>query len=107
MIVDVGMDDVAEDDVADLRGFDAGAVDRFTDADCRQLARRGIFQAASEAADRRPYATQNNDFAWIVHRWFSWYRIAGPFARTRRGYASRVPTRRRSFGASPGLENCG
>jgi hypothetical protein len=48
-------------DGGDVSGLDAGASDGFADADGRQFARRDVFQAPAEAADRRPRAAQDDD----------------------------------------------
>ena len=58
MIVRVGVDDVAEDDVADLARLDAGAADGFAHAFGRQFARRDILQSCRHSR-RSPSARRS------------------------------------------------
>ena len=130
MVVRVGVDDVAEDDVADLARLDAGAADGLAHADRRQIAGRNVLQTAAVAADRRPHAAQNHDFTGAAHlispEWFAGAPRAGdgaiatsiptgrippekgrarlhfPARRPRRG-----PRRRAAAGSRPGVRVCG
>jgi len=68
MIVRIGMDDVAEDDVADVGRLDAGPADGLAHAQRRQLTGREILQATAVAADRRPRAAQDDDLSRVTHR---------------------------------------
>ena len=59
----VGMQDVAEDDVAHVARLDARALDRFVQDQACQASGRHVFEAAAILADRRAHAAQHDHFA--------------------------------------------
>ena len=56
-----GLDDVAEDDFFELLALDSGAVERLFHDQGAQVDRRGLGEAAHEAALRGAYRRENND----------------------------------------------
>ncbi len=59
--------DLAHDDLGDVRGGDPGPLDRFDDRDLAEIVRRHAAQAAIEGAHRRPRGGGNHDFGhWTI-----------------------------------------
>jgi hypothetical protein len=63
MVVGIGVDDVAENDVTDVFDIDAGAAHGFPDTCCGHLTGRGIFQTASIPPDCRSNSAKNYNFS--------------------------------------------
>ncbi len=70
VVVGVGVDHIAEDDVPDRRGFDVGPLHRFAHAKGREVAGRNVLQAAAISADGCPCAADYYDLA--CHENSSW-----------------------------------
>jgi hypothetical protein len=63
MVVGIGVNDVAENDVTDVFHIDSGAGDSFPHTRCGHLTGRGILQAAAVRADCRPNSAKNYNFS--------------------------------------------
>ena len=66
MVVGIGVDDVAENDVTDVFDIDSGAGDGFPHTRRRHLTGRGILQAAPVPADCRSNSAQNYNFSFHI-----------------------------------------
>jgi hypothetical protein len=64
VVVRVGVNDVAENGVADVGRFDARALHRFLHAFRGELARRNVLQAATIASDGGSRTAQHDDFTF-------------------------------------------
>jgi hypothetical protein len=63
MVVGIGVNDVAENDVTDIVDIDSRAGDGFAHTRCSHLTGRGILQAAAVRADRRSNSAKNYNFS--------------------------------------------
>jgi hypothetical protein len=63
MVVGIGVNDVAENDVPDVFDIDSGTSDGFPYTGRGQLTGRGILQAAAVPADCRANSTKNYNFS--------------------------------------------
>jgi hypothetical protein len=66
MVVGIGVNDIAENDVTDVFDIDSGAGHRFPHTRGRHLAGRGILQAAAVPADCRSNSAQNYYFSFHI-----------------------------------------
>ncbi len=79
MVVGIGVNDVAKNDVTDIVDIDSGAGDRFPHTRGGHLTGRGIFQAAPVPADCRSNSAKNYNFSIhiklsrnvVLVNWFS------------------------------------
>jgi hypothetical protein len=63
MVVGIGVNDVAENDVADVFDIDSGAGDGFPYTRCGHLTGWGILQAAAVPANGRSNSAKNDNFS--------------------------------------------
>jgi hypothetical protein len=81
LVAGFGVNNVAENDVADVFAIDTGADDGFAHTRCRHLTRGGILQAAAVPADCRSNSAKNYNFSihiklgrnvvLLLNNWFS------------------------------------
>jgi hypothetical protein len=81
MVVDIGVNDVAKNDVTDVFDIDSGALDGFPHTRCGHLTGRGVLQAAAVPADCRSNSAKNYNFSihmklgrkvtLLLNNWFS------------------------------------
>src|SRR5215831_3050203 len=64
--MDIGMDDVAEDHVSHLFGFDVRPLDCLADHGCAQFGRGLVLQTATKGPDGGTHAAEDHNF-WLCH----------------------------------------